>query len=195
MLERIITLDTNLFLWLNGFHSEGWDKIMWFVSGKIEWIPLYVAILAYIIYRYRWNSIAIILAIVLLITLADQVSSNLIKDNVKRLRPSHVDALKNSIHILNEYRGGPYGFVSSHAANSFALAIFLTLLFRNKWFSAFLISWAMVVSYSRIYLGVHYPGDILGGALLGAATGWLVYYLLKVVQKKLENPKTSKPGV
>ncbi|QQS52131.1 MAG: phosphatase PAP2 family protein [Bacteroidota bacterium] len=190
MLDKILTLDTNLFLWLNGFHSEAWDKVMWFVSGKTEWIPLYALILAFLIYRYKWKSIPVIIAIVLLITMADQVSSNLIKDNVKRLRPSHVNALKNSIHILNDYRGGPYGFVSSHAANSFALAVFLSLVFRNKWFSAFMVIWAIFVSYSRIYLGVHYPGDILGGALLGALIGWLIYQLLILVQNKLENRKT-----
>jgi undecaprenyl-diphosphatase len=184
MIEKLNELDTSLFLWLNSFHSPFWDKIMWFLSGKIEWAPLYIALLAYVIYKYRWKSIWIIVGIALLITLADQISTEIFKKGVERLRPTHNPEIRDLVHIVNDYRGGMFGFVSSHAANSFAIAGFFTLLFKKKWFSISIISWAILVSYSRIYLGVHYPGDILGGAILGTLIAYIIYYLLKYILKR-----------
>ena len=179
MLEHLIESDIQLFLWLNGFHSPFWDQIMWFVSGTIEWVPLYLVLTGYIIYRYRWQSIPIIVAVIIGITLADQIAVRVFKEVFERLRPSHNPEIQHLIHFVNNYRGGAYGFVSNHAANSFALAVMLSLVFKNKVFSVCILLWAMLVSYSRIYLGVHYPGDILGGALLGAGIAWLVYFLFQ----------------
>lgn len=186
MLDRLIALDTNLFLWLNSFHSPVWDKIMWVISGKIEWLPLYLAILGYIIYKFRWRSIVIILLLILTITLADQLAVKAFKEVFQRLRPSHNPAIANVVHIVNDYRGGSFGFVSNHAANSFALASFMACFFRRNWFSLSIIAWASLVSYSRIYLGVHYPGDILGGALLGSIIGCSVNYLRIKLEPVLE---------
>ncbi len=177
MLDWLINLDTDLFLWLNGHHSPFWDQIMWFVSGKIEWVPFYLVLLGYIINRYKWQSISIVVAVILTITLADQLAVKAFKEVFERLRPSHNNEIQHLIHIVNSYRGGAYGFVSNHAANSFALAVFMSLLIRKRLFVIIMLFWASLVSYSRIYLGVHYPGDILGGALLGSLIGWLVYYL------------------
>ena len=192
MLDKLIHIDTRLFLWLNSFHSPCRDSIMWHISGKPEWIPLYLLLLGVIIYKYRWKSIAVILAVSLTITLADQLAVKAFKEVFMRLRPSHEPALEGLVHLVNDYRGGQYGFVSNHAANSFGLAVFISYLFKNKYVTTGMLVWACVVSYSRIYLGVHYPADILGGALLGAGIASFMYFLLvkilwgSVFQKKVK---------
>lgn len=187
MLEFLNNLDTSLFLRLNSFHSPFWDKTMWFISGKYEWIPLYGVLLAWVIYKFKWKSIWIILTIAVLITLADQISTEVFKKGIERLRPTHNPEIRDLVHIVNDYRGGMYGFVSSHAANSFAVAIFFSLVMKLRWFSCSIITWAALVSYSRIYLGVHYPGDILGGALLGIALAFLTHYFLRLFLRKTFN--------
>lgn len=184
MLEKLNTLDTQLFLWLNSHHSPFMDKVMWFISGKEEWLPLYLIIVGFIIYKYRWKSIYVFVAVGLFVTLADQISTNVFKEGIKRLRPSHVEELKGLVHIVNDYYGGMYGFVSSHAANSFAMATFTAYLFQKRWYTVSIMVWAAVVSYSRIYLGVHYPGDILGGAILGFVIGYGVYKLYSFLTSK-----------
>ena len=185
MLDKLVSLDTQSFLWLNSHHSPFWDKIMWFISGKVEWLPLYLILIGYIIYRYRWQSIAIIAAVILAITLTDQLAVKAFKEVFERLRPGHNPEIQHLVHIVNDYRGGSYGFVSNHAANSFALAMFLSFLFSNKNFSIVIFTWAILVSYSRIYIGVHYPGDIVGGALLGMLIGWSIYQIYTLLLKKV----------
>ena len=135
MLEKINAADTSLFLWLNSHHSPAWDKIMWFISGKIEWVPFYLILIGYMIYRYRLKSILIIIAIALAVTLADQLAVKAFKEVFQRLRPSNNPEITNLVHIVNNYRGGSFGFVSNHAANTFALAGFLSLLFNNRIFT------------------------------------------------------------
>ena len=177
MLDKLIALDTTIFLWLNSFHSPVWDKIMWHISGKLEWIPFYLVLAGYFIYRYHWRSIVIFIAMGIAISLADQLSVIAFKETIHRLRPTHNPEIKELVHIVQDYRGGLYGFISNHAANSFALAIFSSLLVKKKYFSLAIILWASLVSYSRIYLGVHYPGDIIGGAFFGCLIGWSIYFL------------------
>lgn len=186
MLETLKQIDTSLFLFFNGIHSPFWDTVMWHISGKWEWIPLYAFLLYLIIKKYKMKAVWVVLAIVLVITLADQISVKLFKFQFERLRPCHNPEIQHLVHIVNNKCGGKFGFVSSHATNSFALAMFLSSLFRKRVFGCLIFFWAAVVSYSRIYLGVHYPGDILGGALLGILIGWGVYLLLKWVLKSAE---------
>lgn len=185
MIEFLIRIDQDIFLFLNGLHANWLDGIMFWISGKKEWIPFYLLIIAFIIYRFKWNSLYILAAIGLTILLADQITSGFMKPFFARLRPSHEPVLNGLVHHVNNYKGGQYGFASSHAANTFGLATFLWLLFRNnlKWIIGIFI-WAIMVSYSRIYLGVHYPGDIIVGGTIGALSGVLSFKLLQQIEKK-----------
>jgi undecaprenyl-diphosphatase len=180
MIECLNRLDTDLFLFLNSLYSPFWDKVMLFMSGKAEWIPLYLVLAGWVIYKFRWKAVLVFAIAALLIIASDQVS-NLFKDLFQRLRPCHNPKIQDLIHMVDDYCGKRYGFVSNHAANTFALAGFTSLLFRNKFYSIFIFFWAALVSYSRIYLGVHYPGDILGGMLLGTGLAVMFCWLYSVI--------------
>lgn len=184
MLEFLNHIDTQLFIFLNGIHSPAWDNIMWWVTKTNTWIPMYAIIVGYIIYKFRWKAIITLVFIALVVTLADQISVHGFKMVFQRLRPCHNPELQNIVHIVNNKCGGQFGFVSSHAANTFGIAIFLSRLFKNIKFIIFILIWASVVSYSRIYLGVHYPFDVLGGAILGATIGILIYLLHELSLQK-----------
>ena len=185
MLSTLIDLDTQLFLFLNGLHNEAFDSIMAWISGKTTWWPFYLLLLLYLGWTRRWQLVPIIFFIALVVTLADQTSVHLFKEVFERLRPCHEPALKEAVHIVNGRCGGMYGFVSSHAANTFAVAMLLLLIQRKRWFTALMLTWAAIVSYSRIYLGVHYPGDVLGGAVLGVLCGLVVYLLFSWTVQQL----------
>jgi undecaprenyl-diphosphatase len=183
-LHQLISFDQHLFLALNGVHGAYADRFMWLYTQTWTWIPSLLVMLAVIIRTKKKESIWILLAMVLAIVFADQVSSGLIKPIAERFRPSHEPALDGLVHLVNGYHGGYYGFVSSHAANSFAIALFTSLLFRNRRYTIILFLWALVNCYSRIYLGVHYPGDILGGMVVGITGGYLFFILLRCLRPR-----------
>lgn len=172
--------DANLLLIINGAHSSYWDTFMYVYSGKWIWIPMYMA-LAYVLFRnFSWKvALMCLVGVALTITLVDQVGASLIRPWIERLRPTNLDnPLSEYVHIVNGYRSGRYGFPSCHAANTFGLAFYLMFLIRQKGFTWFLVTWAILTCYSRAYLGVHYPGDLLAGALLGLCGAALIYGLL-----------------
>lgn len=195
MLEKLMQLDTELLLYINGINSPFGDNFFSMYTDILIWVPLYALILYTIFKKHGMRGFWILLALVLVITLCDQISSSLIKPGVARLRPTREPSLEGLIHIVNGYRGGRYGFISSHAANSFGLAAFSALLFRRPAYTIFIFLWAIINSYSRMYLGVHYPGDILGGTILGLLAGWSVYLLYaKVIRTRhrdmIEGPRS-----
>ncbi|OFY64132.1 MAG: hypothetical protein A2V64_13025 [Bacteroidetes bacterium RBG_13_43_22] len=182
MLEQ---LDQQLFLFLNSLNSPFWDNIMYAISGKIIWFPLYLAILVWIGYKHKRKFPVILLFIIIAATLADQLSVQAFKNVFHRLRPCHEPALQGIVHLVNGECGGLYGFVSSHASNAFNVALMSIMFIRKRWFTISIILWAAIIGYSRIYLGVHYPGDVICGSVVGALIGWSVYKLYEVADIKL----------
>ena len=199
MMQEIIDLDTSLFLYLNGLYTAYLDPFMKLYSSKLIWAPLYAS-LAYLLWRnLGWRrTLYALIGVALVILLADQITGHLIRPWVGRLRPANPEnPLAPLVHIVDGYRGGRHSFPSCHAANTFGLAIYLHLLFRHRWLSTFMMIWALITCYSRIYLGVHYPGDLLVGALIGAASASAVYYPLTQLLKWEENrrPQASASSV
>lgn len=186
-------LDKNIFLFLNGLHNGFFDQVMYCISEKVTWIPLYALLLFLIFRRYRWMGLVILLLVVVQVTLSDQLSV-LMKNTFMRPRPCHEPALEGLVHIVRGYCGGKYGFVSSHAANTFALATFMTFLLGDKlrWMLPLMFTYSGLNAYSRIYLGVHYPGDVIFGALLGVLIGMFVWLLWKWINRLFPIRKTGR---
>ena len=185
MLEFLKEIDQQLFLFLNGLHVPWLDEPMYYIGRKYTWVPFYFILSIFVFIKYRYRGLLVMLFVALLITLSDQMA-NVLKDSTMRFRPSRDPEIADLVHIVRDRRGGRFGFVSGHAANSFALAIFLIKLLRDrfKWIMPLMIFWACLKSYNRIYLGVHYPGDVIGGALLGILLALILYQLWLFVNKR-----------
>ncbi len=187
MFDYLKELDREVFLLINGCNSAAFDSIMFFISGKFSWIPFYVFLLYLMIRVAGKNIIYIIPAAIILIILSDQGSVLFFKNIFHRLRPCHEESLKGFVHIVNGTCGGQFGFISSHAANTMAISIFVFLFLRNKFpKQAFLIFiFPLLVGYSRVYLGIHYPADVLCGIIFGAIVGCVIAMLtLQIISKK-----------
>ncbi|MBP3536299.1 MAG: phosphatase PAP2 family protein [Muribaculaceae bacterium] len=186
MIETLQNIDSQLLLFFNGYHTPFLDHFMMLFTGKFIWIPMYAAILPILFKKFRPGMAALlILGIVAAIALADQTCASLLRPYFHRLRPANLEnPLSAFVTVVDGYRGGAYGFPSCHAANSLALATFLCLVVRRNFFVAFIFTWAAVNCYSRMYLGVHYPGDILVGGVIGAACGALCYYAVVYVARR-----------
>lgn len=185
----LIRLDQQLLLYLNSINSPFWDEVMYALSGKFLWIPLYLAILVYLGLKYKRRFLIILLFVILGITIADQTSVHLFKNVFHRLRPCHEPAIAGLVHLVRGECGGLYGFVSSHATNSFYVAMFSLLFIKKRWYTFSIIFWALIVGYSRIYLAVHYPGDVICGSILGILIGWGVYSLYIFTDKNILQKK------
>ncbi|MDP2335741.1 MAG: phosphatase PAP2 family protein [Bacteroidota bacterium] len=195
-MEVIKQIDQSLLLFLNSFHNSFWDKAVTLFTSSEIWIPFYLLIVYVIIKTYKRNSIYILILIALSIVVSDQFSG-LIKNSVQRLRPTHDPILGNLVHNIYN-RGGLFGFFSGHAANTFTVAMILAKLFKDRLFSFVIFVWAIFVSYTRIYLGLHYPGDILTGWIWGILSGLAFYQLMVIVQQKYFKstfPEISKTSI
>lgn len=194
--QKILDIDTELFLYLNSFHNDFWDTIMLMVTRKETWLPLYLILIFYFVKNYRSKSLLILLFLIITILSSDQISV-LIKETVQRLRPVYNPEIENLVHNVLR-KGGKHGFVSSHAANSFAIFIFTSRIFKNRSYWILMLGWAMLLSYSRIYSGVHYPSDILCGAILGLFLGYFIYKLMMFIENHFfiaRSPKIEKTAL
>ncbi len=181
MIESIKQIDTRLFLSINSFHTEALDRIMWILSNDFFIYPFAAAVLFYLYKRSGARTAAIALLGIGFCVAGSDLSANLVKHSVKRYRPSHNLLLKDKVHMVNDYKGGIYGFYSSHASNTFSITMLLYLLIppglnKKKWLVLFLVP--VLISYSRVYLGVHYPSDVMAGAMAGVAIGFFMFVLL-----------------
>lgn len=185
-METLIQFDKQLLLWFNGSDSLFVDRLAMVLTNARTWIPLYVALL-YMVVRANRNVrqvVMILAAAGLCVVLAGTVDDTLVKPLVARWRPTHDPEIGMLVKVVDGYRGGNYGFFSAHAANTFSLAVFFSLLARNRLLTCFLVGWSLVNCWTRMYLGVHYPGDILAGLLWGALVGVAVYRLYLFVATK-----------
>lgn len=186
--QQLIEYDKSVLLALNGSSSTFWDSFMWIYTSTIIWIPLAMMLLYVIIKNNKLKETMLILIMIAFVFfLCDRISSGFFKPFFKRFRPTQDPEIMYLVDIVNGYRGGAYGFISSHAANSFGIFTFIALLFNRKEITLSFLLWAILNAYSRIYLGVHFVGDIICGTILGCLCGYLMYLLYKYLSKRLLN--------
>lgn len=185
-MEALGTLDERFFLFLNGLHTDWMDKVMIAVTQMWVWLPLYLLMIYWTVKQYGKRCWWIFIALGIVVLCSDQLSAHVCKPLFQRLRPCYNVDLQDLIYLPKGMAGGKYGFVSSHAANTFAIAAFMTAALRKNraWVGIVLYLWAFISSYSRIYLGFHYPGDILCGAVLGILVGLILWKVFQLVLLK-----------
>lgn len=182
MLETLQNIDWQLFQTINGLAIEWLDPLIVFIRNKKSWIPLYIIILLYTIYHFKRQSIVVIIMMVLTIVLADQISASIIKPFFERLRPCQAETVRLLVKC-----GTGKSFVSSHATNHFALALFWVSVFNWKSYLKFaVLFWATAICFAQVYVGVHYPFDVLCGAILGVNIGLIMACSTQFLNKKLK---------
>lgn len=189
MIEYLNDIDADALLAVNGLHDLFQDAFWWLLTAKWSSALLLLALLWILLHQNRRHALLVLAMLALAVVFADQVSSGLIKHLVERLRPTHDPSLESMVHVINGYRGGMYGFVSSHAANYCALAMLISLVMRHRLVTISMFTWTLLQCYSRMYLGVHYPGDIIGGLAVGLLAGWLVRQLMRWIERRWHLPR------
>ncbi len=187
MIEAIEKFDTELFLKINGMHAAWLDPIMYYMTNALFWIPVYIILLILVKRTYNWKILLwSLVGLALVLVLADRISVVFFKDVFMRYRPTHNLKIQDLIHTVYGYKGGLYGFVSSHATNFFGIGTYISLLIRKKYPRAipWIFIWVSLICYTRAYLGVHYPADLACGAILGFLIGLFVYFLFKQIVLK-----------
>ena len=186
-MNSLSTIDSDLFLYLNGLHTDWLDKVMLLITDMWVWMPLYLLLIYWTVKQYGKRSWWVFLAVGVVVLCSDQLSSHLLKPYFQRLRPCFNEDFKGMLHLPKGLAGGRFSFTSSHAANTFAIATFLTPALKrfHPWPAIVLFFWAFISSYSRIYIGYHYPGDIVCGAILGVLVGLALWKVFQMIQKKV----------
>ena len=193
MFDALESIDRQLLLLINGWNSPFCDELMWLISGRYTWIPLYVILIVAMLRKTGRQWWLMLIGVALAVGLADIISVQCFKYTVMRYRPTHNLELEGVLHIVHGYHGGLYGFVSSHAANTFAIALFSSLMLQRRIVTVLVFAWACLVCYSRMYIGAHYPADIACGALVGALCGYAAYRLYQwQCNKRLSTHKPEK---
>jgi undecaprenyl-diphosphatase len=191
MLDWLIELDKELLLAINGWNSSFFDPIMVFITNKWSGIPIY-AVLLFMIFYKRNLKVAILMFFSIIITFAltDWMGVHLFKRTFERLRPCWDPTVENLIRIL-EYKGGRFGFISNHAANFFGLAVISSGVLKKNWYTIFIFCWSAAVAYSRVYVGKHFPGDVICGAMFGALVGYIILLVFRKIVKKYNLPQDA----
>ena len=187
MIDPLIQYDKELFLFLNNLGTENWDTFWMIITNKLSSIPLYLLLLILCIKKLGVKpTLLIIVLVALMITATDQLA-NIFKYGFERLRPCHDETVFSKMRLVKPYCGGKFGYFSAHAANSFTIATLFSLLFKKyfKWLPFLLIFWALLVAYSRIYIGVHFPLDVITGICVGLFFGWIFFMLYRIIKDKL----------
>jgi len=185
-MDKLITLDQELFLFLNGLGNSSWDGFWMFMTDKLSSIPLYVVLLILCFMQLKWKKTVLILIMVaLMVTVSDQLS-NIFKYGFERLRPCHDALIEEQMRLVKSYCGGKFGYFSAHASNSFVVVTFFSLIFKRiyRWLPIVLVIWGVTVAYSRIYIGVHYPLDVITGITIGMLIGLLFFMLYQWITRR-----------
>lgn len=179
-MQTLIDLDKKIFLFLNGLNHPHLDPVMFYTTKTFFWMPLYLFLIFLIFKNYKQDGWFILIGAAITIVLTDQITTSLMKPYFARLRPSQDPSLIGLVHLVNGYKGGLFGFASSHAANTFGTAIFIWLVLKSFYKGVgWIFIWAAFMTYTRIYLGVHFPGDIIVGSIIGLCCGWIAFRISK----------------